>query len=97
MRAILLFLILAVVVLIVLVSTGLVDITQTRSAKAPEIDASSEGISASGGQTPAFDVETGSVTVGTQPANVQVPVPSVRVAPANEAAPAAANAVSNAQ
>jgi hypothetical protein len=97
MRAILVFLILAVVVLIVLVSTGLLDINQTRSAKAPDIDASREGISASGGQTPAFDVETGSVTVGTQPANVQIPVPSLQVAPANEQAPATANAVTNAQ
>jgi len=97
MRAILVFLILAVVVLIVLVSTGLLDINQTRSAKAPDIDASREGISASGGQTPAFDVETGSVTVGTQPANVQIPVPSLQVAPANEHAPAPANAVTNAQ
>jgi hypothetical protein len=97
MRAILVFLILAVVVLIVLVSTGLLDINQTRSAKAPDIDASREGISASGGQTPAFDVETGSVTVGTQPANVQIPVPSLQVAPANEQAPAPANAVTNAQ
>ena len=97
MRAILLFLILAVVVLIVLVATGLVDITQTRSAGAPDIEASGEGINVSGGQTPAFDVETGSVTVGTQPANVQVPVPSIKVAPANEAEPAPSNAVSNAQ
>jgi hypothetical protein len=86
MRAILLLLILAVVVLIVLVATGLIDIRQTRSAKAPDLQASSEGINATGGQTPAFDVETGTVTVGTRPANVQVPVPSVEVAPASNTA-----------
>lgn len=93
MRAILLFLILAVVVVIALVATGLVDINQTRPAKVPEIDASQNGITASGGQTPAFDVETGTVTVGTKTENVQVPVPSVNVAPAqNQAAPATSNA-----
>jgi hypothetical protein len=92
MRAILLILILAVVVLIGLVGTGLVDVRQTRSAKAPDLEATREGINATGGQTPAFDVETGSVTVGTKPANVQVPVPSVEVAPANTT-----NSVANAQ
>jgi uncharacterized SAM-binding protein YcdF (DUF218 family) len=92
MRAILLLLILAVVALIVLVATGLIDIRQTRSAKAPDLQASSEGINATGGQTPAFDVETGTVTVGTKPANVQVPVPSVQVAPPNTT-----NTASNAQ
>ena len=97
MRAILLFLILAVVVLIVLVATGLIDINQTRPARAPDIDATSEGINATGGQTPAFDVETGSVTVGTRPANVQVPVPSLQVSPANDQAPAASNTATNAQ
>jgi hypothetical protein len=37
------------------------------------------GITASGGQTPAFDVETGTVSVGTDQKNVAVPVPTVRV------------------
>lgn len=87
MRAILLILILAVVVIIGLVATGLVDINQIRGAKAPDIDASRNGVTATGGQTPAFDIETGSVSVGTRDANVKVP--SLQVNPAgNDAAPA---------
>lgn len=81
MRAILFILIIAVVALIVAVATGLLDVTQTRPAKAPEVDATRSGITASGGQTPAFDVETGTVSVGAQPANVTVPVPKVSVTP----------------
>ena len=80
MRAILLVLILAVVAIIALVATGLVDIRQVRGAKAPEIDASRSGVTASGGQTPAFDIETGTVSVGTRDANVKVP--ELRVNPA---------------
>ena len=92
MRAILFILILAVAALIVLVATGLVNINQTRPAKAPDISANREGVSAAGGQTPAFDVETGTVSLGTTQANVAVPVPQVKVNPANEAAPATSNA-----
>jgi hypothetical protein len=87
MRAILLVLILAVVAIIALVATGLVDINQIRGARAPDIDASRNGVTASGGQAPAFDIETGSVSVGTRDANVKVP--SLQVNPAgNDAAPA---------
>ena len=83
MRAVLLLLILAVVALIVLVATGLIDINQTRPAKAPEVSVNANGVTAAGGQTPAFDVETGTVSVGTNQANVTVPVPTVRVNPAD--------------
>ena len=86
MRAILLVLILAVVVLIIAVATGFLDINQVRGARAPDIDASRNGVTASGGQAPAFDVETGSVSVGTRDANVKVP--ELKVNPAgNDAAP----------
>ena len=87
MRAILLILILAVVALIVLVATGLLDISQTRSAEVPKVSVTENGVSAQGGQTPAFDVETGTVSVGTNEANVKVPVPNVQVNPpqSNEA------------
>lgn len=90
MRAILLVLILAVAALIVLVATGLVDIDQVRPARAPDIDASREGVTASGGQAPAFDVETGTVTVGAQQRNVTVPVPTIEVQQANAQGPAPA-------
>lgn len=90
MRAILLVLILAVVALIVLFATGLLDVNQTRPAEAPVVSVNDKGVSATGGQTPAFDVETGTVSVGANQTNVTVPVPSVRVNPAdgNQAQPA---------
>jgi hypothetical protein len=81
MRAVLLLLIIIIVAAIVALATGLLDINTVRGAKAPDISTSGNGITAQGGQTPAFDVQTGSVTVGTQPATV--PVPSVSVNPAN--------------
>ncbi len=84
MRAILLILILGIVALIAAVATGFVDINTVRGAKAPDVDASRNGVVAKGGQAPAFDIETGSVSVGTRPANVTVPVPQVRVNPAGE-------------
>jgi hypothetical protein len=85
MRAILLLLILAIVAVIAAVATGLVDINQTRPAKAPNLSAAGNGVTASGGQTPAFDVETGSVKVGTQDKTVKVPTLEVQPADANAA------------
>ena len=97
MRAILLILILAVVGLIAAFATGYIDISQTRPAKAPGIEASNGSIRAEAGQAPAFEVQTGSVQVGTEETNVAVPqiqvkrdqakvaVPTVRVQPAEEA------------
>ena len=66
MRAIFLILILAVVALIV-AGRDRVSSTSTRFAarQAPDFAATQNGVTAKGGQTPAFDVETGSVKVGT--------------------------------
>ena len=68
MRAVLLVLILAVVVIIGAIATGFLDISQVRGAQAPDIDVSRNGVTATGGQAPSFDVETGSVGVGTRDA-----------------------------
>lgn len=96
MRAILFIFILAVVVLIGALATGMVDINTIRGAKAPTVAASENGVSATGGQAPAFEVETGSVAVGKGQANVtvpkltvergqaQVPVPELEVRRAGE-------------
>jgi hypothetical protein len=73
MRAVLLILIIVVLAVIAGVATGFIDINQTRGAKAPEVAVSHNGVTARGGQAPAFDVETGSVKVGTGDANVAVP------------------------
>jgi hypothetical protein len=54
---------------------------------------SRNGITASGGQAPAFDVETGTVSVGAKGTNVTVPAPTVTVNPAANEAQAATNNV----
>lgn len=79
MRAILFILILAVVALLLAIATGFLDITQTRQAQTPDVSVKGSGVEARGGQTPAFDIETGSVSVGTTRTNVVVP--TVRVNP----------------
>ena len=78
MRAILLILIIAVVAVIGAIQTGLIDISQTRPAKAPHVEAGDGTIRAQPGQTPSFEVETGSVAVGTRDANVAVPKVEVK-------------------
>jgi hypothetical protein len=92
MRAILLVLIIAILVIIAAIATGFVDINQIRGAKAPQVSATSNGVTAKGGQAPAFDVETGSVKVGTKETTVKVPNLQV-VPPQNQAAPVANNAM----
>jgi hypothetical protein len=79
MRIILFVLILVVVALLIAVASGLISITQTRPGHAPEVRVGSEGVQASGGQAPAFDVETGTVSVGTATREV----PTVQVRPAD--------------
>jgi hypothetical protein len=102
MRAIFLILIVAVVALIIAIQTGLVNITQTREARAPTVSANANGVTTTAGQSPAFDVQTGSVGVGSREANVALPtikveqksknlgVPVIEVRPpaANQPAPA---------
>ena len=92
MRALILVLIVAIVAIIAAVATGFLDINQIRGAKAPEIAANRNGITATGGQPPAFDVETGSVRVGSQDANVKVPSLEVQ-RPGDQAAPVTNNAM----
>ena len=80
MRAVLLLLILVVVIAIGAIATGLININQTQSAQAPDIDATRRGVEASGGQTPKFDIETGKVAVGSRDATVKLPAIEVRPA-----------------
>jgi hypothetical protein len=79
MRRIILILIVAVVALIVAIKLGLLGFVQQRPAEVPGVEVTSNGITATGGQTPTFDVQTGTVAVGTRSANVAVPVPTVEV------------------
>ena len=78
MRAVLLILIIAVLAILVALWTGFLDIDQIRGARAPAISATHNGVVAKGGQAPAFDVETGSVEVGTKNTTIQVPALTVR-------------------
>ena len=78
MRTVMLILIIAVVALIGAIATGFINIDQTRGAKAPSVEAADGAIRATGGQSPAFEVQTGSVEVGTRDANVAVPKVEVR-------------------
>ena len=83
MRAILLVLIIVVLALLAGVATGFLDINQIRGAQAPSVSATTNGISAKGGQAPKFEVETGSIEIGTRNATVKVPAVEVNP-PANQ-------------
>ena len=93
MRAILLVLILIVIALIGAVASGFLNINQIRGGRVPAVSTTTNGVVAKGGQTPKFDVETGSVEIGTRNATVTVPQVKV-VPPANQAQQ---NAAANAQ
>lgn len=96
MRAIILILIVAVVALIVAIQTNLINISQTRDAEAPAISADGSGVTATGGQAPKFEIQTGTVGIGAEPANVTVPVPRVEVRPPAGETPPPAPATTNA-
>ena len=73
MRAIIFILILAVIAIVIALATGFLDVNQIRGAKARQVSATRNGVTAKGGQAPAFDVETGSVSIGTKNTTVKVP------------------------
>ena len=93
MRAVLFVLIVAVLVVIAGIATGFLNINQIRGAKAPDISATSNGLTAKGGQAPAFDVQTGSVKIGTKQATVKVPALEVQKPQGNEAGAQTNNAM----
>jgi hypothetical protein len=84
MRALLLILIVAVLVIVAAIATGFLNINQIRTARAPQVTATRNGVTAKGGQPPAFDVETGSVKVGTKDTTVKVPTVEVQKAGQNQ-------------
>jgi len=93
MRAVIFVLIVAVLVVIAGIASGYLHIHQTRPAEVPQLATTGKGVTAKGGQAPAFDVETGSVKVGTKPANVNVPTLVVQKPAQNQAAPVTNNAM----
>ncbi|WP_226372616.1 hypothetical protein [Allosphingosinicella flava] len=68
MRKILILLAILVIVAIILFATGFWKVDQTREGALPDVN-----VSASGGQLPAFDVDSKEVVVGTTETNVEVP------------------------
>ena len=90
MRAIIFVLIIAVIAIIVGIGSGFLNISQTRQAVVPEVQTTGNGVAARGGQAPAFEVQTGSVRVGSAEKNVTVP--TVQVQPPGGAQEPAQNA-----
>jgi hypothetical protein len=91
MRTVIIILIIAIVVVIGGIASGFININQIRGAQAPQISATGNGVAAKGGQAPAFDVETGSVKLGTKNATVKVPAVVVEKPGENQAAAATNN------
>lgn len=58
--------VIAILAIIAAFAFGLIDINQTKEMKAPDV-------SVSGGQAPAFDVDTAKVDVGTKSTDITVP------------------------
>ena len=87
MRAVIFILIVAVILVVAAFATGFLNIDLIRGGKAPEVTATANGVTAKGGQAPAFEVETGSVKVGTKETIVKVPTVEVQKAGQNETAP----------
>ena len=92
MRALIVIVIIVVLAILALVGSGFVRLSQTREAKAPQVSATSNGVTTKGGQAPAFDVETGSVKVGSKETTVKVPALVVEKAGQNQAQAATNNA-----
>ena len=86
MRAVIFILVVVILVIIAGIATGFLDINQIRGAKAPQVAATGNGITTKGGQAPAFDVQTGSVKVGTQEKTVKMPTLVVEKPGQNQAA-----------
>jgi hypothetical protein len=91
MRAVLFILIVAVLAVVAAIATGFLNINQIRGGRAPEVSATRNGVTAKGGQPPAFDVQTGSVKVGTKETTVKVPTLEVQRPGRNQAAAATNN------
>lgn len=85
MRTVIVLLILVVAVLIVAVGSGLINVRQTEPAELPQVSVSEDGVAATGGRQPTFDVETGTVAVGSE--TRAVTVPKLEVEPAPDAEP----------
>jgi len=85
MRALIFILIVIILAIIAALATGFLDINQIRGARAPQLSTTSNGVTAKGGQAPAFDVQTGSVKVGSKESTVKMPTLQVQRPDQNQA------------
>jgi hypothetical protein len=93
MRALVFILIVLVILAIAAVATGYVNITNLRG-QPPALTATRNSVSIKGGEPPAFDVEAGSVKVGTRQTTVTVPTSvQIRKPAQNQVAAATNNAM----
>jgi hypothetical protein len=86
MRAILFILIIVVLIVIAGLATGFLNIDQIRGGQAPKLSTNGKGVTAQGGQAPAFDVQAGSVKVGSTQTTMKVPTLQVVKPTDNQAA-----------
>jgi hypothetical protein len=93
LRTIIFILVIAILVVIAGIATGFLDINQIRGAKVPQVSTTGNGVTAKGGQAPAFEVETGSVKVGTQQKTVEVPTLEVQKPAGNQSEAVTNNAM----
>lgn len=75
-----LFVILIIVALVIAAfAFGFINIDQTKTAKLPDVK-----VETSGGQAPAFDVDTAKIDVGTEKKTIEVPTVSMEKATDNK-------------
>ena len=91
MRAVLFVIIIAIVAVVAALATGFLNIRQIRGDDPPRVSASANAVTAAG-EPSAFEVQTGSVKVGTTEAKVKVPKLQI-VRPGNEAEAATNNSM----
>jgi hypothetical protein len=78
MRAVLLLAIVAIVLIVGAIATGFLNLREIRGAQTPELVATRSSVTAKGGRPPAFDVQTGTVKVGSKETKVKLPTLEVR-------------------
>ena len=92
MRALLFIVIIAVLAVIAAIATGFLNINQVRGGQAPQVAATGNGVAAKGGQAPAFEVQTGSVKLGSKEGTVKVPTLEVQKPGETQSPPPVENA-----
>jgi hypothetical protein len=90
-RAVLVIAMVVIVAVIAAVATGFLNISQTRTPQPPQVGAVEDGVAARGSRAPGFEVETGSIRVGSKDAKVKLPTLEVTRPEGENASAAATN------